>query len=437
MNYKIFYNGKEIEPAGISQIYSGSTLIWEKKKQPAFYIERVGKIDAVVMLTAGGILAPLYLTEEGKFYDLELNALAFDMNAVSKPRVSLTYYTEDKVDEWGEVIEWGKHSYDKWNPQLIIGDSLAYSPGVNYNTIIKADASLKFTAEAFRDSGSAFINDGRADVGKDGAPYEDALTPEFYTFAGDNYFYHTFPFKEEVYYTPEEDYSAEDDKKYYVSYQNGKNIVVNSGLLLLGASSDGTKKVFAKDNSSIVLQNGSGGFIHLCDLTNSFNVKNARVRVANDIILIAHDRELLLFNSSTGAEIQPKFLKGTVSTYTFKSALAYETEKYDIITELVYGGGYYLFMIGSEDRNTFLFYSKDGETWTGEIPTTYKGATDGEGGALPVPSTGGVLKRATDADIVSLNYSPGLGSLVYNGGFYFVGNNDDGNEPSALYKIHF
>ena len=165
-------------------------------------------------------------------------------------------------------------------------------------------------------------------------------------------------------------------------------------------------------------------------------MKNARVRVANDIILIAHDRELLLFNSSTGAEIQPKFLKGTVSTYTFKSALAYETEKYDIITELVYGGGYYLFMIGNEDRNTFLFYSKDGETWTGEIPTTYKGATDGEGGALPVPSTGGVLKRATDADIVSLNYSPGLGSLVYNGGFYFVGNNSDGKEPSALYKIH-
>lgn len=437
MNYKIFYNGKEIEPAGISQIYSGSTLIWEKKKQPAFYIEKVGKISNDVWLTAGGILAPPYLTEAVEFYDLGLNRLSFNMSAVSKPRVSLTYYTEDKVDEWGEVTEWGKHSYDKWNPQLIIGDSLIYSPGVNYNTIIRADASLNFTAEAFRDSGSAFINDGRAYVGKDGTPFKDALTPEFYTFSGDNYFYHTFPFKEEAYYTPEEDYSAEGDKKYYVSYQNGKSIVVNSGLLLLGASSDGTKKVFAKDNSSIVLQNGSGGFIHLCDLTNSFNVKNARVRIANDIILIAHDRELLLFNSSTGAEIQPKFLKGTISTYTFKSALAYETEKYDVITELVYGGGYYLFMIGSEDRNTFLFYSKDGETWTGEIPTTYKGATDGEGGELPVPSTGGVLKRATDADIVSLNYSPGLGSLVYNDGFYLLGNNDDGNEPSALYKIHF
>lgn len=438
MNYKIFYNGKEIEPAGISQIYSGSTLIWEKKKQPAFYIERVGKIDAVVVLTAGGILAPLYLTEEGKFYDLELNALAFDMSAVSKPRVSLTYYTEDKVDEWGEVTEWGKHSYDKWNPQLIIGDRLIYSPGVNYNTIIRADTSLNFTAEAFRDSGSAFINDGRASgVNSDGIVYAKERTPEFYTFAGDNYFYHTFPFKEEAYYTPEEDYSAEDDKKYYVSYQNGKSIVVNSGLFLLGASSDGTKKVFAKDNSSIVLQNGSGGFIHLCDLTNSFNVKNARVRIANDIILIAHDRELLLFNSSTGAEIQPKFLKGTVSTYTFKSALAYETEKYDVITELVYGGGYYLFMIGSEDRNTFLFYSKDGETWTGEIPTTYKGATDGEGGILPVPAEGGILKRPADSGLISFKYSPGLGSLVYNGGFYFVGNNNDGNEPSTLYKIHF
>ena len=438
MNYKIFYNGNEIEPAGISQIYSGSTLIWEKKKKPAFYIERVGKIDAVVVLTAGGILAPLYLTEDGKFYDLELNALTFDMSAVSKPRVSLTYYTQDKVDEWGEVTEWGKHSYDQWNPQLIIGDRLIYSPGVNYNTIIRADASLNFTAEAFRDSGSTFINDGRASgVNSEGIVYAKERTPEFYTFSGDNYLYHTFPFKEGTYGGPDEDYNAEGDKTYSVSYQNGKSIVMSSELFLLGISKDGTKKVFAKDNSSIVLQNGSGGFIHLCDLTNSFNVKNARVRIANDIILIAHDRELLLFNSSTGAEIQPKFLKGTVSIYTFKSALAYETEKYDIITELVYGGGYYLFMIGNEYRNTFLFYSKDGETWTGEIPTTYKGATDGEGGELPVPSTGGVLKRATDADIVSLNYSPGLGSLVYNDGFYLLGNNDDGNEPSALYKIHF
>lgn len=437
MNYKIYYNGNEIEPAGISQIYSGSTLIWEKKKQPAFYIEKVGKIDAVVMLTAGGILAPLYLTEEGKFYDLELNALTFDMSSVSKPRVSLTYYTQDKVDEWGEVTEWGKHSYDKWNPQLIIGDRLIYSPGVNYNTIIRADTSLNFTAEAFRDSGSAFINDGRADAYSDGTPFEDALTPEFYTFSGDNYLYHTFPFKEGTYGGPDEDYNAEWDKTYSVSYQNGKSIVMSSELFLLGISKDGTKKVFAKDNSSIVLQNGSGGFIHLCDLTNSFNVKNARVRVANDIILIAHDRELLLFNSSTGAEIQPKFLKGTISTYTFKSALVYETEKYDVITELVYGGGYYLFMIGREDRNTFLFYSKDGETWTGEIPTTYKGTTDGEGGILPVPAEGGILKRPADSGLISFKYSPGLGSLVYNGGFYFVGNNDDGNEPSALYKIHF
>lgn len=436
MNYKIFYNGKEIEPAGISQIYSGPNLIWEKKKQPAFYIEKVGKIDAVVMLTAGGILAPLYLTEEGKFYDLELNALAFDMSSVSKPRVSLTYYTEDKVDEWGEVTEWGKHSYDKWNPQLIIGDRLIYSPGVNYNTIIRADASLNFTAEAFRDSGSTFINDGRASgVNSEGIVYAKERTPEFYTFSGDNYLYHTFPFKEGTYGGPDEDYNAEGDKTYSVSYQNGKSIVMSSELFLLGISKDGTKKVFAKDNSSIVLQNGSGGFIHLCDLTNSFNVKNARVRVANDIVLIAHDRELLVFNSSTGEEIHPKFTEGSQYTYTFKSGLYYYTEKYDYITELVYGGGYYVFMIGDAHFRTILFYSKDGETWTGIQPDTYKEGDDG--GMLPVPTDGGILKRPTDSGLVSFKYSPGLGSLVYNGGFYFVGNNIDGNEPSALYKIHF
>ena len=92
-------------------------------------------------------------------------------------------------------------------------------------------------------------------------------------------------------------------------------------------------------------------------------------------------------------------------------------------------------MIGDAHFRTILFYSKDGETWTGIQPDTYKEGDDG--GMLPVPTDGGILKRPTDSGLVSFKYSPGLGSLVYNGGFYFVGNNIDGNEPSALYKIHF
>lgn len=451
MNYTIYCNGQKIEPAGISKIYDGKTLIWEKMALPAFSIQEIGGVPEDLRLTASGILAPPILTQESKFYDMSLNELSFNFGAVSvsKSPYALTYY-EPEYDDFGAITGFGPaQTYNDWKLRLVIGDRLVYSPGVNYNAIITADNSFNFSVERFRDGNSAFCNDGQDD-----GPYEesqtysihDAQLPELYYFSGNTYLYHDFPFKEREVSTPDNGGEG-GEVSYNVSYQKGKSVVINSQLFLIAVSNDGKRKVFLK-GTEIVLQNGNGGLIHLCNIPGGYKLKDIRARMANDIILIVYDKTLMLFNASSGEQIQPQFLDNADGyTITFDMAVG---SKYNFITELVYGGGAYVFMAHSDGDETFVFYSRDGEKWVGKSAYEY---TTKDGTKNTITKTeGGFLKynvelfnynssatvqfppiyeKASPSEI----YSPGLGCLVYNNGFYFLGRGSD-NRGTRLFRLN-
>ena len=436
MNYTIYCNGQKIEPSGISKIYNGETLIWEKMALPVFSIQEIGEISEDLRLTAGGILAPPFLTQESKFYDMNLNELSFNLGAVSvsKSPYVLTYY-EVEYDNFGDITGLKPaQTYNDWKPRLVIGDRLVYSPGVNYNAIITADDSLNFSVERFRDGNSAFCNDGKSN-----GPYteDNSLTdadqrPEFYCFSGDTYLYHDFPFKESE--APTTDNGGEGGEvSYNVSYQKGKSVVINSQLFLIAVSNDGKRKVFLK-GTEIVLQNDNGEIIHLCNIPEGHKLRDIRARVANDIILIAYDRMLMLFNASSGEQIQPQFLDNADGyTLTFESALTYDSSKFDFITELVYRGGDYVFMAHSDDNGTLVFYSRDGKNWFGDEAFEYT-KKDGTGSSI-TKTEGGFLKYDVEYKTISGLYSPGLGRLVYNNGFYFLGRGSD-NRGTRLFRLN-